>query len=480
MTDFNDLPTLYSISSSERNMASSTVHQLNDEWENLLKTKEEIIKVLLNDISEQQKYIKNLKEENAALIREKSDCLLQEVGNVFHNLEVPLLKSCEIQTSNKFSVLLPEDEESYSHVVNYAKDVKLVNRKKPNRNKNKGEECVRDNAVLAVKEIDLGRSGNNKNKVFKKNCNKKVGQERKISIYADSHGREISNILRNVVDLADNYKVSCTLKPGAKSNSVTAECLEESVNLTGKDFVVLITGSNDVACDETKNAVLNINTMLRNLNHTNVIIVDLPHRYDLRAESCVNKEVEIANKQIHEICDRFKNVETISIGSMGRRFHTAHGQHLNRIGKKVLVDKITNTVLKCSVDITNVPVELPSISTSQKTKDVDDTLNSHPSLSNSEVPTVDLILFDDHEVEVTACSDTSSDSCFHGFSPILKNKISRNDNLISVENTQVEVTACSDTSSDSCFNGFSPIPKGKISQNTNLITVENTHTNFLV
>jgi len=80
-----------------------------------------------------------------------------------------------------------------------------------------------------------------------------------------------------------------------------------------------------------------------NANHTNVILMSAPHRYDLIRDSCVNNEVEVFNRKLRERLERFEKVEMIDVVSE-RNFYTKPGQHLNSGGKENMSKKIATTV----------------------------------------------------------------------------------------------------------------------------------------
>ena len=80
-----------------------------------------------------------------------------------------------------------------------------------------------------------------------------------------------------------------------------------------------------------------------NANHTNVILMSAPHRYDLIRDSCVNNEVEVFNRKLCERLERFEKVEMIEVVSE-RNFYTKHGQNLNSGGKESMSKKTTTTI----------------------------------------------------------------------------------------------------------------------------------------
>jgi len=69
--------------------------------------------------------------------------------------------------------------------------------------------------------------------------------------------------------------------------------------LTKKDVVVLWGGgSNDIERNNLSTGMKHLLEFVTNANHTNVILISDPHRYDLMSNSCVNVEVEKFNRKL--------------------------------------------------------------------------------------------------------------------------------------------------------------------------------------
>jgi len=83
--------------------------------------------------------------------------------------------------------------------------------------------------------------------------------------------------------------------------------------------------------------------LVMNATHTNIILMSVPHRYDLMETSCVNHE--IFNRKLHERLKRLTKVEMIDVGNH-RTLYTRHGQHLNSKGKESMANKTASTI-KC-------------------------------------------------------------------------------------------------------------------------------------
>ena len=113
--------------------------------------------------------------------------------------------------------------------------------------------------------------------------------------------------------------------------------------LTKKDVVVLWGGSNDIARKNSTAGMKHLLEFVTNANHTNVILISAPHRYDLMSNSCVSVEVEKFNRKLCKSLERFRKVEMIEVVSE-RNLYAKHGQHLNTEGKESMAKKTASTI----------------------------------------------------------------------------------------------------------------------------------------
>jgi len=108
----------------------------------------------------------------------------------------------------------------------------------------------------------------------------------------------------------------------------------------------------------TNNSLVGLKYILKFLieaNHTNVILLTAPHRHDLNINSCVNKEVEMFNRKLHQKAERLKKAEIIDVVNE-RSCYMRHGQHLNSTGKENMVKKITS-VIKYILNSDKTPIK---------------------------------------------------------------------------------------------------------------------------
>ena len=165
---------------------------------------------------------------------------------------------------------------------------------------------------------------------------------RKVFIFADSQGRGISDKLS---DNMKNTTVCGVVKPGAPMRDVVSSVGSQCKDFTQSDCVVIIGGSNNQTKNEGNEVIACLKETLPKLCHTNVVVVNVPHRYDLHAQSDTNKATTKCNSRIEKLCKHFRNTTLVDTFRLGRSAHTTHGLHLNHVGKTEIA-KVISTACK--------------------------------------------------------------------------------------------------------------------------------------
>jgi hypothetical protein len=78
-------------------------------------------------------------------------------------------------------------------------------------------------------------------------------------------------------------------------------------------------------------------------DHTNFILMDVPHKHDLEQNSCVNKKVENYNRRIRKHMKFFENTKVIKV-DLDRRGFTRHDQHMNAKGTELIAKRIAAAI----------------------------------------------------------------------------------------------------------------------------------------
>ena len=99
----------------------------------------------------------------------------------------------------------------------------------------------------------------------------------------------------------------------------------------------------DIARNNSRHGLASISRFAENLVHTNVVVVEAPHRFDLDSFSCVNKEVSAFNRRLQKILKPHKHVSLVNL-LMDREHFTKHGLHLNGSGKDRLSGLLSSRI----------------------------------------------------------------------------------------------------------------------------------------
>jgi hypothetical protein len=138
-------------------------------------------------------------------------------------------------------------------------------------------------------------------------------------------------------------------KPGAGTVDIFAPINLNYKHLTKRDVIVVQGGSNDVYRNNSMLALTQFVKFCEDLNHVNIIILDIPRRYDLIETSCINKEIQIFNRKLRKIIKAYNHVTVLEVNN-NREAFTRHGMHLNKAGKGQTARQIANEIRRLTVD----------------------------------------------------------------------------------------------------------------------------------
>jgi lysophospholipase L1-like esterase len=169
---------------------------------------------------------------------------------------------------------------------------------------------------------------------------------------------ELVNTLEKVHKCLDKNVVVVS-NQGAKTGklgnlSVNGELKTEKLVNTSKkdckcidknDVIVINGGVNDISTQKNQinKVVVKIARIMQKYNNSNIVIVNIPHRYDLNKNSVINLEIQECNKKLSKIARVFNHVTMIE-ADLGRKYFTRHGMHLNNSGKECLSNLIATQI----------------------------------------------------------------------------------------------------------------------------------------
>ena len=183
-----------------------------------------------------------------------------------------------------------------------------------------------------------------KNQTFRSANNTNIpSKKHNILILADSHGRQMSSILRG--KLPSKFSVTGIFKPNARFAGVTDELETLSKALTKRDTVIILGGQNDINLGGHFNPSEHIPKLKRASQYTNIVVTSLPPRHNIHT---MNKEIKIANKSLQYHL-RGTDITYFNIeDKLSEKDFTKHGLHLNPSGKQKLGSLLASLILPYS------------------------------------------------------------------------------------------------------------------------------------
>jgi len=175
----------------------------------------------------------------------------------------------------------------------------------------------------------------------KDSVTRNMPRQHKVTMVGDTFLRGIRENVE--LSLSNEFSMYSMVKPGCELNTLLESATSASGSLTQKDVIFICSGSNDLKIDKDESVIYHIRNFIKTTNHTNIVVANVPVRYDLSYYSQVNKGRRSYNKKLMEITKEHKQVALIEI-DINRKYHTQHGLHFNKLGKLLFSNKITQAI----------------------------------------------------------------------------------------------------------------------------------------
>jgi len=192
-----------------------------------------------------------------------------------------------------------------------------------------GVTSVNYNAKLAQNDSDSIEISVNKLRQNINSCNKDehaLSKKHRVILIGDSNMKGYGCNLKLL--LSKNYELYSVTKPGSGSSELNETAKEEISQLSREDAIVIFSGTNDYELNEFSLTLQNITRFIQTNNHTNIILINVPLRYDLPNSASVNSSISILNRKLKKLMKVFPHtsfLETVN----NRNLFTNHGLHLN-------------------------------------------------------------------------------------------------------------------------------------------------------
>ena len=177
----------------------------------------------------------------------------------------------------------------------------------------------------------------------------------RILLVGDSHIRSYASALKPLLN--NNYDLYGVVKPGSGTSELSESAKKVANQLTHNDVIVICSGSNDYDQNDFSRTFLNIKDYVMHNNHTNIVVMNVPFRYDLPNSSAVNEKISFFNKKLQKLTKVYLHTSFLGIMN-NRELFTNHGLHRNKLGKKLVNLQLASLLLTTLNQKTSNPISL--------------------------------------------------------------------------------------------------------------------------
>jgi hypothetical protein len=154
----------------------------------------------------------------------------------------------------------------------------------------------------------------------------------RIVLIGDSHIRGYVNSLKPLLSSDNLY---CVVKPGSSTGELTASASEVIRSFSHDDLVVVCSGTNDYNLNGFSLTFQNIKHYIMTNNHTNILLMKVPYRYDLPNSLSVNESITVLNRRLQNLTKAFQHSNFLGTFDT-RNMFTTHGLHQSKLGKRLV------------------------------------------------------------------------------------------------------------------------------------------------
>ena len=146
--------------------------------------------------------------------------------------------------------------------------------------------------------------------------------------------RVTKHFLQSIFRYYNNRTTHLCVKPGSSTSELKDSAIKRSVELLLDDLIVICSGTNDYELNEFSLTLKNITNFVKSNNHTNIILMNVPFRYDLPSTISVNMNISILKRMLQKL-GFFSHSSFLEMDN-NRNLFTNHGLHLNKLGRRLV------------------------------------------------------------------------------------------------------------------------------------------------
>jgi len=140
--------------------------------------------------------------------------------------------------------------------------------------------------------------------------------------------------------------------------------------------IVINGGANDIGSkrNQTNKVLVKMAQFMQKHNNSNIIVVNIPHRYDMDRISVTNLKIQEGKRKLNKMAKGFSHVAIVET-DLNRKYFTRHGMHLNKSGNARL-SKLVATWICRLVKSNNRYVPVIPLKWKDELTDKQNTVNS--------------------------------------------------------------------------------------------------------
>jgi len=128
-------------------------------------------------------------------------------------------------------------------------------------------------------------------------------------------------------------------------------------SLSHDDLVVVCSGTNDYELNDFSLTFRNIKHYITTNNHTIIVLMKVPFRYDLTNSLSVNENISVLNRRLQKLTKAFPH--STFLGTLdNRNLFTTHGLHRSKLGKKLVNFQLAHLFLTIFDQKTSLPISI--------------------------------------------------------------------------------------------------------------------------
>jgi lysophospholipase L1-like esterase len=180
-------------------------------------------------------------------------------------------------------------------------------------------------------------------------------KKHKVVLIGDSNTRGYVHKLESLLN--NNYELYSVIKSGATTSELKETAKEEVSRLSCNDVILINYGINDYEVNNVSLTLQNIIDFIQRNNQTNIILMNLPYRYDLPNSIAVNRTITSLNRKLKKTLKAFPHTYFMEMDNT-RTLFTSHGLHMNNLGKQLVTCQIATFLYSTFEQKKSPPISL--------------------------------------------------------------------------------------------------------------------------